>query len=199
MISGIVLAAGRSRRMGEPKALLPMGSETFLTHTLHIFRDGGCADLVVVVGSSEDPDAARISGVVVATGARVAENPETYSEQIDSLRVGIRTLPKSARAALVSPVDLPGLNSGIVRSIIKAFESTDAPIVAPRYGTGHGHPVLFSRGVFPELLYEPLPEGARSMIHRHLHDLHEVPIDDESIVRDVNTPDEYRRFIQDRE
>lgn len=199
MISGIVLAAGRSRRMGEAKALLPLGSETFLTHSLRIFREAGCDDLVVVVGSPQDPDAARISSTAAGAGARVVENPAQASEQIDSLRIALGVLTRTARAALVSPVDLPGLITEIVRSVIEAFEATAAPIVVPRYGSGHGHPVLFSRSVFPELLEDPLPEGARTVIHRHLHDLHEVHVADESVVRDVNTPEEYRRFVRDLE
>lgn len=198
MISGVVLAAGRSRRMGEAKALLSLGSESFITHTLRVFREAGCEDLVVVVGSLEDADARLISSTAEGAGARIVENPAADSEQIDSLRIGIGALPEAASAALVSPVDLPGLTSDIARAVISAFEQTRAPIVVPRFESGHGHPVLFSRSMFPELLTGDLPEGARSVIHRHLDDLHEVEVDDDGVIRDVNTPDEYRRFIRDR-
>ena len=92
MIAGIVLAAGRSRRMGEPKAFLRAAHGSFLETAVRALREGGCGEVVVVTGPETDEVAARIAAEARGLGARVAVNPIAGSEQVDSLRAGIRAL-----------------------------------------------------------------------------------------------------------
>jgi CTP:molybdopterin cytidylyltransferase MocA len=193
MIAGIVLAAGRSRRMGEPKALLRLAGRTFLARAVTVLRGGGCAEVVVVTGPLEDEVARRIAEAARGLGARVAVNPAAESEQVDSLRAGLHALGDDAEAALVMPVDVPAVPPEVARAVADAFGRTGAPVVLPECGGRHGHPVLFARRVWPELLAGDLPEGARTVIHAHRAELAEVPVP--RLAADVDTPEDYRRLL----
>jgi CTP:molybdopterin cytidylyltransferase MocA len=194
MICGIVLAAGRSRRMGEPKALLVARDETFLQHAINALREGGCAYVVVVTARLDDETARQIAEEAAALDAGIAVNPAAESEQVDSLRIGLRSLPPEAEAAVVAPVDVPDVSGALVRAVIDAHRRTGAPIALPAHDGRHGHPVLFARRVFAELMRPELPQGARTVIHAHAADLAEVPV--EVLPPDLDTPEEYRRWRQ---
>lgn len=195
MIAGIVLAAGRSRRMGEPKALLRLEGRTFLRRAVEALRQGGCGLVVVVTGPPEDEVARRVAGEAEALGAVVAVNPDAEAEQADSLRVGLLALPPDAEAAVVAPVDVPRVPAELVERIIAAFRRSGAPVVVPAREGKHGHPVLFARRVFPELLADGLAEGARTVVHAHRGALEEVPVD--ALAADVDTPDDLRRLREE--
>jgi molybdenum cofactor cytidylyltransferase len=192
MICGIVLAAGRSRRMGEPKALLRVGDETFLRHAVRALREGGCAYVVVVTGRLDDETALRIAEDAAELDAGIAVNPAAESEQADSLRIGLQALPPEAEAAVVAPVDVPDVSGALVRAVIDGFRRTGAPVALPARDGRHGHPVLFARRVFGELARPGLPQGARTVIHAHAAELAEVPVD--ALPADVDTPEDYRRW-----
>jgi molybdenum cofactor cytidylyltransferase len=181
--------------MGQPKALLPAAGDTFLQRAVAALRDGGCHEVTVVVRPPEDEEARRIASAALSCGARLAENPVHAPEQIDSLRTGLRSLRAEVEAAVVAPVDFPHVHAGIVMALIDAFRRTRAPIAVPMHRGKHGHPVLFARAVFPELLTDPLPEGARSVVHAHSHELVEVPVDEAGVLLDVNTPLDYQRIV----
>jgi CTP:molybdopterin cytidylyltransferase MocA len=194
MICGIVLAAGRSRRMGEPKALLRAGDETFLQRAVNALREGGCAYVVVVTARLDDETAREIAEEAAALDAGIAVNPAAESEQADSLRIGLMSLPPEAAAAVVAPVDVPDVSGALVRAVIDAHRRTGAPVALPAREGRHGHPVLFARRVFAELMRPGLPQGARTVIHAHAAHLAEVPVD--ALPPDLDTPEEYRRWRQ---
>lgn len=197
VIAGIVLAAGRSRRMGAPKPLLRWEGESFLSRAVRALREGGCAEVVVVAGPGEDEVARRIAEEARAAGARLAVNPRPDSEQVDSLRVGLDALPPEAEAAIVAPADVPGIDAETVRALLRAFRARGAPIVLPTHDGRHGHPGLFARSVWAELRADPLPEGAHTVIDAHRAEVEEVPVENPLVLRDVNTPEEYRRLAED--
>jgi molybdenum cofactor cytidylyltransferase len=190
MICGIVLAAGRSRRMGEPKALLAAGDATFLQRITGALMAGGCERVVVVVGT--DRTASRIAAEARRVGAEVAINSDQDAEQVDSLRAGLAALPPEAEAAVVAPVDVPDIAAELVRHLVDGFRHSGAPVVVPAAEGRHGHPVLFARAVFPELLDEDLPEGARTVVHRHRAALREISVP--RLPTDLDTPEEYRQW-----
>ncbi|HSU17281.1 nucleotidyltransferase family protein [Longimicrobium sp.] len=195
MIAGIVLAAGRSRRMGQPKAFLRLGGATFLERTVAALREGGCGEIVVVTGPPDEAPAAETAVAAERLGARVAVNPHTGSEQVDSLRAGLRALGEGIAAAAVVPVDVPGIAAATVRAVIDAFEGDPhPPIVQPCDGERHGHPVLFARALWPELMADPLPDGARTVIHAHAAQRAEVRVP--HLAADVDTPEDYRRLLE---
>lgn len=195
MIAGIVLSAGRSRRMGQPKAFLRLGGATFLERAVAALREGGCGEVVVVAGPPDDEAARDIADAAERLGARVAINPHPGSEQVNSLRAGLRALGEDVAAAIVVPVDVPCIAAETVRAVIGAFAADPhPPVVQPFDGERHGHPVLFARAVWPELMADPLPEGARTVIHAHAAERAEVRV--ARLAADVDTPEDYRRLLE---
>lgn len=191
-VAGVVLAAGRSERMGRSKALLEIGGETFLERAIGILADGGCADVVAVLGRGEA--AGRAGTLARGRGADPVENPRG-GEQIDSLRVGLAAVPADAAAAVVLPVDHPLTDAGTVAALIAGFEASGAPIVRPVYRDRPGHPVLFARALWPELADPTLEGGARDVVHRHVAEIRDVVIEDRGVSVDVATPADYRREV----
>lgn len=193
-VAGIVLAAGRSSRMGRPKPLLPVEGRTFLARGIEVLSEGGCDPLVAVVAPGEE--AVRMRRVAEEGGAEVVVNRREDAEQIDSLRVGLEAVGDDAEGAVVLPVDVPVSDGAVVRALIRSFEARRAPIVRPVHADRPGHPVLFSREVWDELREAGLEQGARDVVRRHHPEIEDVPIDDAGVARDVDTPEEYRREVE---
>ncbi len=138
MIAGIVLAAGRSRRMGEPKAFLRLDGRSFLERAVRALREGGCEDVVVVAGPREDDVSRQVAETALALGARVAVNGAVGSEQVESLRIGLRAMREEAEAAVVSPVDVPGVAAECVAALLDEHRRTGGEIVVPASEGGTG-------------------------------------------------------------
>ena len=193
-VAGIVLAGGRSRRMGEPKALLRVEGTTFLERAVRVLAEGGCDPVLVVVPPGETgKDLLALAG---RSGAQGIVNPDPEAEQIDSLRTALHALDPAVRGAAVLPVDHPRVHSATVAALLAAFRESGAPIVRPVHGERPGHPVLFGREVWEELDAPDLEDGARDIVHRHHKEIHEVTVEDPGIAIDVNTREEYGREVE---
>jgi molybdenum cofactor cytidylyltransferase len=195
MIAGIVLAGGRSSRMGQPKALLPIGSsgDTFLDRVTRTLLDAGIHDVIVVVGA----DAAVIRAVArPRSGVRIVDNPDHEQGQLTSLLAGLRAVDAArTTAALMTLIDVPLVSAATVRTLIAAQRERGAPVVRPVSNGRHGHPVIFSREVFVELQRADPAHGAKPVVRAHAADMIEVPIDDEGAFTDIDTREDYERFI----
>lgn len=192
-VAGIVLAAGRSSRMGEPKALLEVDGGTFLERAIDILVEGGCSSVTVVLAPGE---AGRRTGEIARRKRAVTvENPRANAEQIDSLRIGLATLPEDAEAAVVLPVDHPLAEARTVQELLRGFRASGLAIVRPVYGDRPGHPVLFARRLWRELAEPDLAEGAREVVHRHGAEILDVVIADRGVSVDIDTPEDYEREI----
>jgi molybdenum cofactor cytidylyltransferase len=200
MIAAVVLAAGESRRMGSPKALLPYplpdGSETtFLEHLIGVFERSRAEPVAVVLGH----DAKSIESSVTRTGVRWVVNERYREGMLSSLRAGLDAVDApGVEGVLVHPVDHPGVSSELVDELIASFEATGAPIVLPTHRGRRGHPVLFSRAVFGELRRAPEAVGARQVVWDHQNDLLEVEVPENGIAADVDTPGDYRSWRERR-
>ena len=195
MIPGIVLAGGRSSRMGRPKALLPIGSsgETFFDRVTRTLLAAGIEDIVVVVGA--DADAIRAGARPVA-GVRIVDNPDHARGQLTSLLAGLHACDTSrASAALVTLIDVPLVSAETVRSLIAAHLASNAPIVRPISQGRHGHPVIFGRVLFEQLERADPSQGAKPVVRAHKTEMVEVSIDDEGAFTDIDTREDYERFI----
>ena len=201
MIPAIVLAAGKSSRMGRPKALLPIGSsgDTFLTHILHVLRDGGITRAFVVIGGN--------AGLVRATlptddeFLRVVENENYEQGQLSSLLVGLSSVEESdddVEAVMVTLVDLPLITATTVRAVLDAYRNAPGVpiIVRPRRGNRHGHPAIFDRRLFAELNGADPATGAKPVVHAHAAEEVNVDVADDGVFADIDTPEDYERFIR---
>jgi len=192
-IDGIVLAAGRSSRMGRPKAELELDGRSFLDRCIAALRAGGCRSVMVVLGEAPGVGAPR-EGVVYNL------NPDPGSQPIDSIRIGLGALPADSAGAAVLPVDAPAVRADTVRRLIDAFRSaagTTGLVVRPLYEGRPGHPTIFARALFPELSGGGLAHGAESVVEAHAPARLDVEVDDPGIAANVNTPDDYVRLVED--
>jgi molybdenum cofactor cytidylyltransferase len=194
IIDGVILAAGLSSRMDRPKPLLQVGSLTFLARATLTLRRAGCRRIYAVVNAGADwaEDTARELDV------ELVYNEQVESEQIDSLRLALRQVPDDAAAVLVLPVDLPLVAEGTAAGLVAAFRAEPAPLYLPFHNTVAGHPLLIGRELFDEVLTAELEEGMRSLIMSHARDLREVRVVDPGILIDIDTPDDYWRYIEQK-
>jgi molybdenum cofactor cytidylyltransferase len=196
MIAGVILAAGRSTRMGRPKSLLTCrDGRTFARALVDALRDGGVSPLVIV----GRPDDRALRGEVEAIGSPVtfvANSDADAGGQLSSVLAGLREADGPDLSALmVVPVDAPLIAAETVSTLIAAFGATAAPVVRARYQGRNGHPVIFSRKVFGELRAADPALGAKAVLRAHANHIVNVDVDDPGVLGDIDTPDDYRRLI----
>ena len=198
VIPAIVLAAGRSSRMGRAKATLPAGEgHTFLTRIVQTLLDAGVDDVIVVVGH----DADLIAGSFSESGlpARFIVNHDYDRGQLSSLVAGLNAIDRpGVAAALLTLVDVPLVSESTVRAVIDSYRRTHAPIVRPTSGDRHGHPLLIDRSLFDALRAADPSAGAKPIVRTHASAAGDIAIEDEGAFLDVDTEEEYRKTIASR-
>lgn len=189
-VTAVVLAAGESRRMGEPKQLLPWGKTTMLGQTLHNLRQSDVDDLLVVTGHRAE----KVAGIARKHGAPTVHNPDyAEGEMLSSLQTALGHLSGATDAVLVTLADQPLVAPPIINQILSAYRAGTAALVAPSYEGRRGNPVLIDRRYFAELAALPWGQAPRDLLRRHAADLHLVPVDSQAILLDIDRPEEYER------
>lgn len=191
MIWAVVLAAGESKRMGEPKLLLPFRGRTIIEDVIGTAVRSPVDGTLVVLGG----DADRIGALLDAHPVKRAFNPDYRSGMLSSVQCGIRHLPPAARAALVFLGDQPGLTSAAIAAVLNAYLATGKGLVLPvRGGTG-GHPLLVDmkyraaiEGLDPRV-------GLKGLLSLHPGDVERVEVEEDEILLDIDTPEDYRRAV----
>ena len=191
-IYGLVLAAGMARRMGRTKQLLPFGDKTVLQTAVDTLVDAKLAGVSVVLG--HDAEAVRDS--LRDRPVRFCVN-EAYREgMFSSVLCGLRGLPADADAALIALGDQPQIALNAVRAVARAYREGDKGIVIPVSGGKRGHPVLIDLPRYRrEILSLSGDRGLKPVVRGHPEDTLEVPVDDEGILRDLDTPEDYRAEV----
>lgn len=183
MVSGVVLAAGASTRMGTQKLLLPFGGEPLVRRAVREVLAAGVDDLLVVLGSGHEATRAALEGLPV----RHAVNLQFASGMGSSFRTAVEHLADSA-AAMFALADQPFVTAREYRTVLAAYRQHAPPIVSVRYGSVMAPPHLFEREFFPELAQ--LTHGARSVLQRHLDRTMVLQFPPDLLV-DVDTPEDY--------
>jgi molybdenum cofactor cytidylyltransferase len=186
-ITPIILAAGDSKRMGYPKALLPIGDTTFLGRILGILRSAGLASPIVVLGRA----AALIRPVIQKWPVRIIVNPDPDRGQLSSIQLGISSLDADTQACMIWPVDQPAVSEAMVFNLVRLYLDSQRRMVFPLFRGKRGHPVIFHQSLFREFLTVPLEEGPKKMISSHLQDIAELPTDESAVIHDIDTPFDY--------
>ena len=194
-LSGVILAAGASRRMGRPKLLLPLGDRPLLQYALDAAAASRLDEIVLVLGdrAAEVLDAIPLPSRLPV---RVAVNENASAGQSSSLRLGLRTADPRASAAAILLGDQPRVTGPLIDRVVAAFLSAGAPVVRPVYCGSHerrvpGHPVLVARRIWPEVETLRGDEGMRGLLARRPEWLLELPLEGEP-PGDVDTPEDYR-------
>jgi molybdenum cofactor cytidylyltransferase len=190
MIPAVVLAAGKSSRMGRTKALLPLGGETFVSRLVRTFRSAGVEDVVVVVGHDAELVSDALSGMDLAP--RVILNTDYESGQLSSILAGLRAVDRPGVAAmLMTLVDVPLVSAETVRAVLMRYRSTSAPVVRPVNGDRHGHPVLIDRRLFGQFRGADSASGVKPIVRAHASAVGDVEVFDEGAFTDIDTPEDY--------
>ena len=194
MIVAVVLSAGESSRMGRPKALLPIDGRTFIEKIVAALKKSSVAKVMVVLGHNADEMIQRIEHLPV----EILVNPDYKLGQLSSLQVAVRRLEREpdCDGMLVHLVDHPYVNTELVQTMIKRYEDTGKLIVVPRYNGKRGHPVIFSRKLFSELLAAPMDQGAKAVVNAHRDDTLEIDTEAEGVTVDIDTPELYRQHVK---
>ena len=190
MVSAVILAAGLSVRFGRPKAFLPVGAggPAFVEQLVTTFRAAELED-VVVVGRSEDQ---QLKAIVARLGARFVENSLADRGQLSSLIAALDAIGREVSAVMVTPVDIPLVRPDTIVAVRDAFLRSGAPIARAACRSRHGHPVIFSSAVFDELRRADPEQGAKAVVRAHAAAVLDVEVDDEGVLRDVDTAQDYR-------
>jgi len=184
--AGLILAAGESRRMGRPKALLPYGGETFLDRLVRLFAER-CSPVVVVLGA----EAAAIRAAS-APRALFVENPDYRLGQTTSKQCGLRALKEAAEGILFTLVDHPAVSEATLDALLRERPGPAPLVRLPRYQGRRGHPIWFARALAAEFLALPPTGAARDVVHRHADRTEFLDLDDPAIVADIDDPAAYR-------
>jgi len=187
--------------MGTPKALVTLHGKSFLAHLLEAAQHPKIGLVRVVLGSGDE----EIRRALNLPGDIVVLNPDWQRGQLSSIQAAVRALtadPIGSEALaegalkevaldgiLLCPVDHPLVTRALIAALIAAFYSDAKPrIVVPTFRARRGHPVIFARSLFPELLVAPADEGARAVVWAHAAEVAEVPTDEEGVVLNLNDP-----------
>ncbi len=193
-VAAVILAAGESRRMGQPKLLLPWRDGCVLDAVLAAVSAAPFDDAVLVSGAYRE----RVEEVAAYHGIRCVFNPDYASGQSTSLIAGLNALPDDTAAAFIL-ADQPGLNDALLRRLIEAYRQSGAPILQPRTLQGRaGHPVLFAPALFTELRALSGDVGGRPVLQAHKNEIQYLLADDDGIWQDLDTPEEYRLLRGER-
>ncbi len=189
MISGVILAAGLSRRMGRAKLLLDWGGQPVIRRTVERVAAGGVDDLIVVLGHEGKAIREALSGLPV----RFVRNPSPEAGQASSIACAVSALEPGVRATLIALGDQPMLPQEVIPRLLETFRQTRKPIVAPMYRGVQGNPVLFAAAVFPELTTLTGDRGARPVVERDPGRVAVVSFE-LPMPGDLDTPEEYERL-----
>lgn len=190
-ITAVVLAAGRSSRMGHHKLLLPLGGVPLVSYAVTAADASRATSVVVVLGY----DAAQVQKALPPGRHTVAINPAYAAGMAGSLKVGVAAVPAEVVGALILLADQPLVQSAHVNAVLAVAEEHPRDLVVATYGGRRSHPVYFPRRTFAELEQITGDEGGRSVLANHAAQLRLVPLEPPETALDVDRPEEYARLL----
>lgn len=193
----IVLAAGESTRMGQPKALLKFNNVSFLEHLINVTKTAGLINVIIVLGydSEKIRNSLRLENFKNNLNIKIVVNKDYKLGQLSSIHTALRALPENAEAIILLPVDRPLISRYVLEEILEKYFLSNAKIVIPTFEGKRGHPVLFSSAMFNELMDAPLDIGARYVVWNHPEELVEVETSESGILINIDTPEDYKKYI----
>ena len=193
-ISGILLAAGLSSRMGEPKQLLPFGESTIVETVVDSMLGAKFNEIIVVVGHC----AAEIREQLGTRPIKIVFNPDYREGMLTSAQTGIRTLQGSDAFALML-VDQPFITSELIDQVVDGYVQTDKGITLPSYDYKRGHPVIFDQRYANEILaLDAGSGGVRTLFKKYSDDIHYVTVDSDRVLRDIDYREDYERALKEK-
>lgn len=189
--AAVVLAAGRSSRMGAHKLLLALGDRPLIAHTVTAACASSANPVVVVLGH----DADRVAAALPSGRQQVVINPNYAEGMATSLRASLEALPHTTMGALILLGDQPLFTRDLIEMMLDAARQSPDSILAASYGARRGNPVYFPRAYFEELRNVTGDEGGRSVIQRHPESVRLVDIAEADAALDADAPEDYQRIL----
>jgi molybdenum cofactor cytidylyltransferase len=199
-IAAVVLAAGLSQRMGQPKMILPWGDTTVIGQVVGVLRLARLEEIVVVTGGARQAVESALNGRPV----RTAYNPRHAEDQmILSLQAGLANLSPGTEAALIALGDQPQIQLEVVLQVLEGYRESRAQLVFPSFRMRRGHPWIIARPLWEVIQKTASAEaesprlktvqGLREILQAYADQIHYVEIANDSILRDLDTPTDYLR------
>ena len=192
-ISGIILAAGLSTRMGEPKQLLPFRGSTIIETVIDNLLGSKLSEVIVVVGHEAEKIQTRIQHKPV----KIVFNPDYQEGMLTSAQYGVGSISASADAFAVTLVDLPLITPDLVDIVIDAYVQAEGGIAVPSYNYRRGHPVIFDRRYADDIRgLDGNSGGVRSLYKKYADDIHYVTVDTDRVLTDIDYRKDYEEALQ---
>lgn len=191
IIAAVVLAAGKSTRMGQNKMLADFRGQPLIRMTVETVLKSAATPVLVVTGNQAEEVRSALDGLDVV----VTDNPDFAQGLSTSLRAGLAALPANVAGAVVCLGDMPLVEPAVIDRLIAAFNPTEGRLIcAPTYDGKLGNPVLWGREFFAEMSQLSGDRGARSLLDAHGEQLVEIPVADDAVLTDIDTPDVLERL-----
>ncbi len=191
-IAAILLAAGRSRRMGAFKPLLPFGNSTVIETCISNLGAAGIENIIVVLGHRAEDIRSQLKD----TDVSFAVNPDPESEMSASIARGVELVSDSARALIIALVDHPAVPTDVINALVDEWNH-GARLVQPEHKGRGGHPVLLDLFLRNELLTLDPQTGLRALFDAHRPEVRRVPVESPYVARDMDTWEDYRRLHEE--
>jgi molybdenum cofactor cytidylyltransferase len=192
MISAILLAAGESRRMGEFKQLLNIGSKSFVEHCVDNILASRVDELIIVTGHR----AFDVRRAVGERPVRFAHNADYQSGMASSIKCGFAALAEDSQACVVALVDQPTIGNAVINLVIDSYRKSNEMIVIPTYRGRGGHPILLDRSLNNEILTMDPEQGLRQVVRAHDSQVARVEVYTEAVLEDCDLPEDYQRILK---
>jgi molybdenum cofactor cytidylyltransferase len=192
MVSGIILAAGTSSRLGQPKQLLELEGKPVLQHVVDAVGEARLGEVIVVLGHDADRIASRIR---LPERGRIVLNQRYEAGQSTSVRAGLAAADTASRAAVILLGDQPRVEPWMIWRVVDVFDRHRYPVVRARFGESPGHPVLVARSQWDEWMSVTGDRGARELLAHSPRKVHDVGMGAEPL-EDIDTWDQYERLLE---
>ncbi len=195
MIWAVVLAAGESKRMGQPKMLLPFKGSTILETVIRSLLEGDIPHILVVLGA----ESARLSEILRNYPVQTVTNPNYSQGMLSSVQAGFDALPSETRSVLVVLGDQPTISGPVLARLKAATQTSPDSIVLPVYRGRRGHPVLIPAIYRSEIAALSHEIGLRQLLQRHPDAILEIQMDSPEILEDIDDPKSYEEARSKKE
>lgn len=187
----VILAAGLSRRMGQPKMVLPWGNTTVIGQIVSIFQESGVDGVTVVTGGASS----QVQSALAGTHVQIVFNPEhADGNMLTSLKVGLIAQPAGVEAVFVALGDQPFIESAVVEQLAQDYTAHPTPLLVPSYQMHRGHPWLLRRELWPEIIAMPAGATMHDFLTRHSAEIRYRLVDSPTVIQDMDTLEDYEQL-----